>query len=432
MTPQVLQFLPPDRIAWPQRDVETAGVAEIVERVRREGDAGVGAIAAELGDSPPREVTREAMRAAYDGLTEPLRAAIESAASRIERFARAQRAALGEVAYDLSGFRVGHRMIAVERAGVYVPAGRHPLPSSLLMGAIPARVAGVAQVVVCTPRALVPILAAAFVAGVDRLFELGGPQAIAALAFGTESVPRVDIIVGPGNGYVTAAKRLVFGSCGIDALAGPSELVVIASSNADPACIAADLLAQAEHDVDARVLLMTDDPVLLAGTSRALLAQLDSLRTAAVARAALARNGCCAVLPLHDAIAVANGLAPEHLSLQGELAEALASQATAYGALFIGSRSAEAFADYGVGPTHVLPTGSSARFSGGLSVFTFLNARTFVQAIGPIDPQLIDETVELASCEGLDAHAEAAMRRLSDPSGCNSRKAGLDARRLVR
>ncbi|HEV3090753.1 MAG TPA: histidinol dehydrogenase [Candidatus Cybelea sp.] len=408
---RLLKRLAPGEIAWPASESESVDVGPIVQRVRLSGDFALRAIASELGDAPFREVTREEIAAAYRAVTPSLRQALEAAAARIERFAQAQRAALSDVSYEVGGMRVGHRAVAIESAGIYVPSGRHPLPSSLLMGVIPARVAGVERVIACTARAVPEILAAAYVAGVDRLFQLGGAQAIAALAFGTESVPKVDLIAGAGNAYVTAAKRMVFGACGIDALAGPSEVVVIAASDARAEWVAADLLAQAEHDPGARAMLLTDDAALADAVERALEEQLRALRTAATARAALERSGCCAVLPLRDAIAAANVLAPEHLELHGERAESLAVQATAYGSLFVGSRSAEAFGDYGIGPNHVLPTSGSARYTGGLSVFTFLNARTFVEAIGPIDPTIAAETAELAACEGLDAHRRAVCVR---------------------
>jgi histidinol dehydrogenase len=408
---RLLHRLATDDIAWRTGDGVFPEVSRIVERVRNLGDRGLAMIAAELGDPPPREVPRDEIRAAYETLPEPVRAAIEAAAKRIERFARAQRKALSDVAYEVAGFRVGHRVMPVARVGTYVPGGRHPLPSSLLMTATPARVAGVAHITVCTPNAGRETLAAAHLVGVDRIFELGGAQAIAALAFGTESVPRVDLIAGPGGAHVTAAKRFLFGTCGIDILAGPSEVCVIASGDADPSWIAADLLAQAEHDVLARVLLMTDDAVLADRVDMELSRQLDDLVTAATARVALERQGCCAVLPLTEAIAAANVLAPEHLLLHGARAEALADLARAYGSLFIGARSAEVFGDYGVGPNHVLPTSSTARFTAGVSVFTFLRACTFIQAVGPIDPSLIASTALLADREGLVAHRQAALTR---------------------
>jgi histidinol dehydrogenase len=414
---RILRRLHPDQISWPKRELPIAAVTPIVEAVRARGDAGVASVAAALGDPIPREVTPDEIASGYCATAAPLRTATESAASRIKRFARAQRAALSDVAYEVGGFRVGHRAVAIERVGIYVPAGRYPLPSSLLMGVIPARVAGVKQVAVCTARATPEILAAAYVAGVDRLFEIGGAQAIAALAFGTESVPKVDIIAGPGNAYVAAAKRLLFGVCGMDTLAGPSEIVVVASSDAKPAWIAADILAQAEHDEDARVLLMTDDEALVDDVELTLLEQLDSLETAAVARRALRNRGCCAILKLGDAIATVNTLAPEHIELHGNRAESFAAELTAFGALFVGSHSAEVFGDYGIGPNHILPTGSAARFSSGLSVFTFTMVRSFIEAVHAIDTAIILETAELARSERLDGHRKAALIRHQDSCG---------------
>jgi histidinol dehydrogenase len=279
------------------------------------------------------------------------------------------------------------------------------------MGVVTARAAGVDEVIVCTPRALPDILTAARIAGADRVFQLGGAQAIAALAFGTESIPRVDCVAGPGNAYVAQAKRLVFGSCGVDTVAGPSEVAVIASADARPDWIAADLLAQAEHDTSSRVLLLTDDAGLADAVDAELGAQIRSLETADTARTSLLRHGYACVVPLHEAIALTNRLAPEHLELHGSRAEELAPAATAYGALFIGGQSAEVFADYGIGPNHVLPTSSCARFAGGLSVFTFLSVRAFTRAIGPLDTAIADDAIELARCEGLHAHLLAASRR---------------------
>jgi histidinol dehydrogenase len=407
----MLRRLDPNAIAWPTSDLQVPDVTAIIDRVRSYGDDGVISIALALGDPLPREISREEIEAAYEATPGPVRAAIHAAAERIERFARAQRSAFQDVAYDIDGFRVGHRAIPVSRVGAYVPAGRYPLPSSLLMTTIPARVAGVDHITVCTPRAAVETLAAAHIAGVDRLFQIGGAQAIAALAYGTESIPRVDLIVGPGNAYVTAAKRAVFGTCGIDMLAGPSEVVVIASSDARASWVAADLLAQAEHDIGARAMLLTDDPAFAEAVDVEISRQVATLETEQTARAALERHGCSAVLPLEDAIAAANALAPEHLELQGTEAEALAGRATTYGSLFVGSHSAEVFADYGIGPNHVLPTSATARFSAGLSVFTFLNVRTFARADGEIEPRLVAETATIAQAEGLDAHRRAALFR---------------------
>ncbi|MGB8627620.1 MAG: histidinol dehydrogenase [Candidatus Cybelea sp.] len=418
----ILRRVAPEGIDWPKTAAVDAGA--VVEDVRRRGDAALFELAARFGDPPFREIGRDEIDAALAAIPPALRRSMENVAARIERFARAQRSSLTDFSYEVGGFRVGHRAIAVERAGIYAPSGRYPLPSSLLMGVVTARAAGVVEVFVCTPRAGPEMLAAARIAGADRVFQIGGAQAIAALAFGTQSVPRVDCIAGPGNAYVAQAKRLVFGSCGIDTIAGPSEVVVIASRDADPDWIAADLLAQAEHDVDARALLLTDDLGLADGVESALERRLATLQTAQTAAAALGRHGYSSVVPLTKAVAISNALAPEHLELHGEAAERLAGEVKAYGALFIGTRSAEVFGDYGIGPNHVLPTSSCARFSGGLSVYTFLTVRNFAQTLGAVEAGIIDDTVELARTEGLDAHLEAASCRRDRPAVAVTRKGG--------
>ena len=299
----------------------------------------------------------------------------------------------------------------MSRAGIYVPGGRYPLPSSLLMCAIPARVAGVERTVVCTPRADATVVAAARLAGVDELFEVGGAQAIAALAYGTQTIDPVDLIVGPGNAYVASAKRAVYGACAIDAIAGPSELLIVACDDADAAWVAADLVAQAEHDPLARATLLTDSADFATRVEEAIEDALATLPTAAVARAAFENLGRFAIVPMSDAAAWVNRIAAEHVHLQGARAESLAADVTVYGALFVGARAAEVFGDYGLGPNHVLPTGGSARFASGLSVFTFLNVRTIARVRGRLDPNVIAQSARIASAEGLEGHRRAALLR---------------------
>jgi histidinol dehydrogenase len=386
-------------------------VRPILEAVRARGDAAVAEYAQRFGDPRPRRIERREFETAYNECTEELRGALAGAAERIERFARAQRDVFSDLTVREGALELGHRLMPIERAGIYVPAGRHPLPSSLLMGAIPAAVAGVRERIACTPRAGREVLAAAYVAGVHSVFEVGGAQAIAALAYGTQSIPRVDTIVGPGNAYVTAAKRAVFGICGIDGLAGPSEIAIVASCDADADLVAADLLAQAEHDEDARALLITDDRVFAQAVSERVDARLASLSTQETAQQSLARNGGYVVLELDDAPAFCDRLAPEHLSLQGARAQALAPQCAVYGTLFIGDGAAEVFGDYGSGPNHVLPTGGTARFSSGLSVLHFLTVRTFERALGKADRRIANDAAILAEAEGLFAHRDAALAR---------------------
>ncbi len=279
------------------------------------------------------------------------------------------------------------------------------------MTAVTARAAGVREVWVASPRPSPETLAAAAIAGADAVLVAGGAHAIAALAYGAGDVPACDVVVGPGNRWVTAAKKLVAGDVAIDMLAGPSELVVLADATADAAWIAADLLGQAEHDVDARpVLVAVDAPDLVDAVQRELALQIEALPTAATARLALRNGGAVVATDLDAAIELCDRLAPEHLEVMTADAAAVAARVDHYGGLFVGSRSAEVFGDYGAGPNHVLPTGGTARVTGGLSVLTFLRVRTWLR-IDHVDDRLRRDVIRLAQLEGLAAHAEAARRR---------------------
>jgi phosphoribosyl-ATP pyrophosphohydrolase/phosphoribosyl-AMP cyclohydrolase/histidinol dehydrogenase len=299
----------------------------------------------------------------------------------------------------------------LERAGCYAPVGRYPLPSSVLMTVVPARVAGVERVWAASPSPDPLTLAAAAVAGADGLLAVGGAQAVAALAFGAGPVPACDIVVGPGNLWVTAAKQAVAGRVAIDMLAGPSELVVLADRQSDPSLVAADLLAQAEHDPEAMPVLVTVEEDLVARVEEELARQLADLPTAATAAAALATGGVVLCSDAGEAIECCDRLAPEHLQLSVRDPQAYQESLRHYGALFVGDGAAEVFGDYGAGPNHVLPTGGSARSFAGLSVLHFLRLRTWLQARGPADAELVDDTVWLARQEGLEGHARAAEKR---------------------
>jgi len=386
--------------------------AEIVEQVRVGGEAAVRRHSDRLGDLGAGDVIRierAQLDAALANLAPDDRAVLERTASRIRSFASAQRACLLPLDTEVPGGRAGHRWLPVDSVGAYAPGGRHPLPSSVLMTVIPAKVAGVRNVVVASPRPPQVTLAAAALAGADALLAIGGAQAIAAMAFGTFAPP-VDVLVGPGNRWVTAAKKHLVGEVGIDGLAGPSELLVIADENADPAMVAADLLGQAEHDDDAVPMLLTTSSALLAAVERELAEQLQSLSTAATAMASLRQNGLAVLVQdLEEAVAVANQLAPEHLELCVREPALLQERLTAYGSVFVGSRSAEVFGDYGAGPNHVLPTGRGSRFQAGLSVMTYLRPLTFLQLQEPA--VLRGDAAHLARLEGLEAHARSAERR---------------------
>jgi histidinol dehydrogenase len=393
-------------------DAEVARTAaEIVEDVRERGEEAVRHHAERLGDIVPGQTLvrdRQDLRAAFESLEEETRQLLARIHRRIEGFSRAQREGLSDLNVQVDGGQAGHRWIPVNSVGAYAPGGRYPLPSSVLMTVTPARVAGVTSVWVASPRPTELTLAAAWVAGADGLLAVGGSQAMAALAYGTVGPP-ADLLVGPGNKWVVAAKRHLVGEVGIDGLAGPSEILVIADDTADPSLVAADLLAQAEHDVDAVPTLVTPSERLAGAVDEALASQLIDLPTAEVAGAALSNGLCVLVRDLRHAAEVSDSLAPEHLALHVEDPRAVALQVRNYGTLFVGEGSAEAFADYGVGPNHVLPTGGGARFTAGLSVFTFLKPATWLSVDRP--DLLIEDTTRLARLEGLEAHARAALAR---------------------
>jgi histidinol dehydrogenase len=420
LTPRTLDALRTSRRV--AVDPETArAAAAIVDDVAARGEPALRAHAERLGDltpGAPLVVERPALFAALDAQPVEVRDLLERTAQRISAFATAQRRALVDVAVPVPGGVARHEVRPVERAGCYAPGGRFPLPSSVLMTAVTARAAGVGQVWVASPRPTPVTLAAAAVAGADALLAVGGAHAIAALAFGAGPVPRADVIVGPGNRWVTAAKQRVAGQVGIDMLAGPSELLVIADASGDPARIAADLLAQAEHDVDAIPVLVTDSPALVAAVEAALAAQLETLPTAPIARRALENGGVVLVPSLEAAAEVADAFAPEHLELDVRDPAALRPRLAHFGALFVGAASGEVLGDYGAGPNHVLPTGGTARTTAGLSVFTFLRAQTVLElTAGPEVQALARDAAALARLEGLEAHARAAEHRvLADPS----------------
>ncbi|HEX6313798.1 MAG TPA: histidinol dehydrogenase [Gemmatimonadaceae bacterium] len=403
------------RPEWRDSGVE-AVAAEIVADVRARAEPALREHAERwdgLRRDDPLIVGRQEMERALDAVAPDERAALERIAVRIRAFAESQRRSLREIEVPVAGGRAGHSIAPVARAGCYAPGGRYPLPSSLLMTVLTARAAGVGEVWVATPRPDEFMLACAALAGADGVIRAGGAQAIAALAFGAGVIPACDMIVGPGNAYVTAAKRLVFGHVGIDALAGPSELVVVADAEADAGAVAADLLAQAEHDPSSIPVLVSASEALIDAVSRSIDDQLATLPTADIASAALGNGGAVLVRRLDEAVAACDALAPEHLHLHLRDAAVVADRVKNYGALFIGARSAEVLGDYGAGPNHVLPTGGASRFSGGLSVLTFLRVRTWLEisdeaAAAP----LFGDAAWLARREGLAAHARSAERRL--------------------
>ena len=393
-------------------------VAAIIARVRAEGDAAVAELTKTFdGHDLAWRIDPAECQKALDGLEPELRAALELAAIRIRAYHEQQRPANSD-SVDKAGVRLGARWTAVEAAGVYVPGGRASYPSSVLMNLIPAKVAGVDRLVMVTPTpggvANPLVLAAAALAGADEVWRIGGAQAIAALAFGTETIKPVDVITGPGNAWVAEAKRQVYGVVGIDMIAGPSEIVVVADPRNDPAWIAADLLSQAEHDPSSQSILLTDGADFADAVAAAVEGQLTSLATQAVARESWESNGAIIVLAsLDEAAALVDRLAPEHLELAVADPEPLFRAVRHAGSIFLGRHTPEAIGDYVGGPNHVLPTGRRARFSSGLSVLDFMKRTSFLgcspaslSAIGPA-------AIALADAEGLPAHAASIRKRLA-------------------
>lgn len=385
----------------------------IVDAVRRDGDRALLDYARKHDgwtDDRPLRFDTEALAGALHSLDGDVRDLLSRTAQRIAAFAQAQRETITELTVSVPGGRAGHELIPVARAGCYAPAGRFPLPSSLLMGVITAKAAGVGDVWVATPSPTPLMLAAAAIAGATGVIGAGGAHAIAALAYGTESVPACDVVVGPGNRWVTAGKSHVAGDVAIDFLAGPSELVVVADGTADPDDIAADLLAQAEHDADALPILVATNQAVVDAVDRALLRRLDALPHVATASAALANGYSVLCADDDEVIRVIDALAPEHLQLLVAEPHLTAARVSHAGAIFLGRGSAEVFGDYGAGPNHVLPTGGAARHTGGLSIFTFLRVRTWLDIATP--HELVADTAAFARLEGLEAHARAAERRI--------------------
>ncbi len=394
-----------------------AEASVIVERMRSGGEEALREYTTRFEDCAPGSplyLTRETLKGHLDALPGDERDRLERIADRIRAFAMSQRGALASVDTAVPGGRAGHRVDPVEAAGCYAPGGRYPLPSSVLMTAVTARAAGVESVWVASPRPASITLAAAAVAGADGVLAAGGAHAIAALAFGVGPIPASDVVVGPGNLYVTAAKQLLAGQVQIDMLAGPSELVIIADADADPVLVAVDLLAQAEHDPDAVPILISIDADFPSRVELEIEHQLKDLPTASTARAALANGGAVVCRTEEEACLACDDIAPEHLQLSVSNAEAWPDRLRHYGALFIGERAAEVFGDYGVGPNNVLPTGGTARARGGLSVMDFLRVRTWIRTDSNFDSDLIEDVAWFARQEGLEAHARAAEIRRGD------------------
>ena len=397
-------------------DVDAA-VADIIEAVR------IGGVAALLDltrrfdgvelDEASLAVTPDEVEAGAAACPAEVRDALQLAADRIAAYHARQRPA-DDSWTDEAGVELGWRWTPLESVGVYVPGGRAAYPSSVLMNVVPARVAGVDRIAMVTPpgRLEPVVLAAAKIAGVTEIWRVGGAQACAALAYGAGPIRPVDKITGPGNAYVSAAKRRLYGVVGIDALAGPSEILVVADADNDPDWIAADLLSQAEHDPDAQSLLITDDADFAARVEAAVEAQLSTLATRAVARVSWERHGAIVVAPREATPALVDAVAPEHVEFAVADPRALADRVRHAGAIFLGRWTPEALGDYVAGSNHVLPTSRAARFSSGLSIYDFLKRTSLLRCTRESFATLGPATVALADAEGLPAHARSAALRL--------------------
>ena len=395
-----------------------ADATEIVGQVRERGEEALSEYVSQFQeriDNGKLFLSKEELQVQLDSLEQQERKRLERIASQIRDFAIAQRAALSPATVRVPGGTAGHTVEPMERAGCYAPGGRYPLPSSVLMTAVTARVAGVESVWVASPKPAPITMAAAAVAEVDGMLTAGGAHAIAALAFGVGPIPPSDIVVGPGNEYVTAAKQILMDEVAIDMLAGPSELVIVADSMANPTLVAADLLAQAEHDTRAVPILLTLDVSFASEVQAEIERQLKDLPTGYVAKESLKNGGIAVCESWRELARICNTLAPEHLQLSVEKTNELLPRFKHFGAVFIGESAAEVFGDYGAGPNHVLPTVRSSRVTGGLSVFDFLRIRTWLRSDGSSNLRdLVEDSAWLARKEGLEAHARAAEARLSN------------------
>jgi len=393
-----------------RRPVDPASLVKVAKRL---GDVAQG--------SEAYTVSSEQCKAAFEGLDETERTALVNIHDRVKRFADMQRKSVTDVEMDIPGGKAGHTVSPCRAAGCYAPGGRYPLPSSVIMTAVTARAAGCQTVILASPRPAKITLAAAHVCNVDTFLCVGGAQAIATMAYGiTDSnahgpmVPKCDVIVGPGNKWVTAAKSIVQGYCGIDMLAGPSEVLVISDRTANAEVVAADLIAQAEHDVVARAILVTDCADTIDQVEAEVARQIESLPEPNRSTAKQAFTHSFAVLcdDIDQCIEVSDDIAPEHLEIQTVDAMAVGKRCANYGGLFVGEHAAEVLGDYGAGPNHTLPTGGTGRYTGGLSVFNFLRVRTWMRVDKKDDSQvMVDESITMARLEGLEGHARAAEAR---------------------
>lgn len=389
----------------------TDAVKEIIVDVRKNGNSAVKKYSEKFDgiETDCRELSEEEIENAVKSLDDEVLEALKFSVRNVEEFAKAQLGSVKNTMVQADGAILGHKIIPLEKVGCYIPGGNYPLPSTAIMTIVPAVVAGVKEIIAVSPKAKPVTVAAAKLAGATKIFNIGGVQAIAALAYGTETIDAVDKIVGPGNKYVATAKKIVYGDCGIDFVAGPSEVMVVADNSANPEFVAADLLAQCEHDKDARAYLLCFDRDFAVKVDKCARKFLETLQTADIARVSYEKSTAYVVKDLQEAVEIANKKAPEHLELCLNEVENSVDLFRNYGSLFIGNYSAEVFGDYVSGTNHTLPTGRAARYTGGLSVFDYIKIQTF-QKIENVEKFAKYASI-LAEQEGLFAHKLASDER---------------------
>lgn len=386
----------------------TDAVKEIIADVRKNGNSAVKKYSAKFDgiETDCRELSEDEIENAVKSLDDEVLEALKFSVRNVEEFAKAQLGSVKNTMVQADGAILGHKIIPLEKVGCYIPGGNYPLPSTAIMTIVPAVVAGVKEIIAVSPKAKPVTVAAAKLAGATKIFNIGGVQAIAALAYGTETIDAVDKIVGPGNKYVATAKKIVYGDCGIDFVAGPSEVMVVADNSANPEFVAADLLAQCEHDKDARAYLLCFDRDFAVKVDECARKFLETLQTADIARVSYEKSTAYVVKDLQEAVEIANKKAPEHLELCLNEVENSVDLFRNYGSLFIGNYSAEVLGDYVSGTNHTLPTGRAARYTGGLSVFDYIKIQTF-QKIENVEKFAKYASI-LAEQEGLFAHKLAS------------------------
>lgn len=391
-----------------------SSVNEIIAEVCRNGDEAVRNYAKKFGDGDISnfKLTKSEIETAFEAVDEKTIKTINYAIENVKTFAKAQISSVKEISVNVAGNTLGQKIIPLESVGCYIPGGNYPLPSTAVMTIVPAKVAGVKRVIAMSPRIKPVTIVAAHLSGADEIYKIGGVQAIAAAAYGTETIKKVNKIVGPGNKFVTAAKKQVFGECGIDFLAGPSEVLIVADNDAKPEFVAADMLAQCEHDKDARAFLVCFSKDFAIKVDECAKKYLENLPTKNIAEISYNKSFAVVVSSVEEAIKLSNEKAPEHLELALSNACEISDKFTNYGSLFLGNYSAEVFGDYVSGTNHTLPTNQVAKYSGGLSVFDYIKIQTYQI----INDASINETAAnaslLAEKEGLFAHKLAADVRL--------------------